>query len=136
MKAKIISEALGDVLKPIDPEVEKYMRKLKFLYDRLNQDPYALVKAMLEAGADPLIFARIFVKTAPREYLEEYIIDSLDPYDDDKVLNMMEYLDIEEDLFSVLAGYAKNENDEEFKTIVNDMDKKLGEDLEKKLKQL
>jgi len=137
MKAKIISEAMRDVFKPITPRAQKNIKKLIHLLSQYNNDPYILLKALLDSGADPKIFAQIFVKVAPREYLEEYILEHIDPLGDpSEIEDMFEWLSIDQDIKTVLTQYAKLEDNEEFETMISDAYNKLGEELEKVLKQL
>ena len=117
----LVKESIHNVFKPIEPEVGEKLRKIKYLYDKTGQDPYLLMELLLDSGADATVFARLFVKVAPREYLEEYILDNFDDSNaKEEIGNMMEYLSIDNDIFKIISQYAKQENDEEFETLVND----------------
>ncbi len=137
MKAKIISEAMSDVFKPLSQESQQSIKKLMHMLSKYDNDPYQLINALLDSGADPKIFAQIFVKNASKEDLEEYILDTIDPYgDSEQIEDMFEYLSINQELEDVLTQYARNENNKEFETMIDDAYNKLGKEFEDALKKL
>jgi len=123
MRAKLLKESIGDILKPKTKEdIQKYLdqydpeEKMRAIKDKFRSSE-DVVRYMIDAGADQDIFLETLLEKLNEEQLR-MIIRDLMPYQEDVLEYFLDYTN-DEQFEAALKEYFETENPEEVKDVLD-----------------